>query len=188
LFEESLAIARKVDDKLNIASCLEGLAGVVAAQGESVWAARLWGAAEGLREAIGAPIPPVERANYERAIAVAHAKLGERTFSAAWAEGRALTVEQALTAKGPATLPQPIPPEPAPPSTAVPPSSSPEGLTAREMEVLRLVAQGLTNAQIAEQLIVSPHTVHAHVRSIHSKLGVTSRSAVTRYAFEHHLA
>ena len=53
--------------------------------------------------------------------------------------------------------------------------------------MLRLVAQGLTNAQIAEQLIVSPHTVHAHVRSIHSKLGVTSRSAATRYAFEHQL-
>jgi DNA-binding NarL/FixJ family response regulator len=64
----------------------------------------------------------------------------------------------------------------------------PDGLTAREVEVLRLLARGLTNAQVAEELVVSPHTVHAHVSSIYSKLGLSSRSAVTRYAFEHHLA
>ena len=181
-------IARKVDDKVLIAVCLEGLAGVVAAQGESAWATRIWGAVEALRDAMGVPLPPVERAGYERSVAAARAQLGETAFTAAWAQGRTMTPEQALTAKGPVTLPQPISPEPAPTSTVVPPSTSPAGLTEREVEVLRLVAQGLTNAQIAEQLILSPHTVHAHVRSIHSKLAVTSRSALTRYAFEHHLA
>jgi DNA-binding NarL/FixJ family response regulator len=63
----------------------------------------------------------------------------------------------------------------------------PGGLTARELEVLRLLAMGLTDAQIAEQLVLSLHTVHAHLRTIYSKLGVTSRSAATRYAFEHQL-
>jgi DNA-binding CsgD family transcriptional regulator len=61
-------------------------------------------------------------------------------------------------------------------------------LTEREIEVLHLLAGGLTNAQIAEKLIVSPRTVHAHVRSIYSKLGVTSRSAATRYAIQHQIA
>ena len=61
------------------------------------------------------------------------------------------------------------------------------GLTAREVEVLRLLAMGLTDAQIAEQLVLSLHTVHAHLRTIYSKFGVTSRSAATRYAFEHRL-
>jgi len=61
------------------------------------------------------------------------------------------------------------------------------GLTEREVEVLRLLATGLTDAQIAEQLVLSLHTVHAHLRTIYSKLGVTSRSAATRYAFEHQL-
>ena len=65
--------------------------------------------------------------------------------------------------------------------------TSPAGLTAREVEVLRLLATGLTDAQIAEQLVLSLHTVHAHLRTIYSKLGVTSRSAATRYAFEHQL-
>ena len=61
------------------------------------------------------------------------------------------------------------------------------GLTAREMEVLRLLARGLSNAQIAEELVVSLLTVKAHLRSIYSKLGVTSRSAATRTAMEQHL-
>jgi DNA-binding NarL/FixJ family response regulator len=61
-------------------------------------------------------------------------------------------------------------------------------LTEREIEVLHLLAGGLTNAQIAEKLIISPRTVHAHVRSIYSKLGVTSRCAATRYAILHQIA
>ena len=55
------------------------------------------------------------------------------------------------------------------------------------MDVLRLLATGMTDAQMAEALIVSPRTVNAHLRSIYSKLGVTSRSAATRYALEHRL-
>ena len=64
---------------------------------------------------------------------------------------------------------------------------SPNELTGREIEVLRLVAQGLTDAQIAEILIISPRTVNAHLRSIYSKLEITSRNAATRYAIEHRL-
>jgi len=63
----------------------------------------------------------------------------------------------------------------------------PGGLTAREVEVLCLVAQGMTDAQVAEQLIISPRTVNFHLTSIYGKLGVSSRSAATRYAIEHHL-
>ncbi len=61
----------------------------------------------------------------------------------------------------------------------------PDGLTAREVEVLRLVAQGLTDAQIAEQLVISPRTVNNHLTSIYSKIQVSSRAAATRYAMEH---
>ena len=53
--------------------------------------------------------------------------------------------------------------------------------------MLRLVAQGLTDAQVAEQLVISPHTVNAHLKSIYGKIEVTSRSAATRYAVEQHL-
>jgi len=55
------------------------------------------------------------------------------------------------------------------------------------VEVLRLVAQGLTNEQVAEQLVISPRTVNTHLTSIFSKIGVSSRGAATRYAIEHNL-
>lgn len=63
----------------------------------------------------------------------------------------------------------------------------PDGLTAREVEVLRLVAQGLTDAHIAEQLVISSRTVNNHLTSIYSKIQVSSRAAATRYAMEHQL-
>ncbi len=63
----------------------------------------------------------------------------------------------------------------------------PAGLTMREVEVLRLVANGLTNAQIAQQLVISTRTVNAHMRSIYNKLEISSRTAATRFAIEHHI-
>ncbi len=178
LYEESLQGARKIDYQVQIAPCLEGLAAVVA-QGDPVGAARLWGAAQTLRETMGVPLRPINRAAYERAVAAARVRLGKETFADAWEEGRTLTLEQALAALGRMAVP--------PPTTAIRPPASPTGLTAREREVLRLVARGLTSAQIAEQLVISLLTVNTHVRSIYSKLGVTSRAAATRYAIEHQL-
>ena len=98
-----------------------------------------------------------------------------------------MTLEQALTAQGAATSPPPtltVAPSIAPLKPAV---AYPAGLTAREVEVLRLLAQGMTNLQIAKRLILSIYTVNAHVRSIYTKLDVNSRSSVTRYAIEQHL-
>ncbi len=175
LYEESLAIAR-VGHKLNIASGLEGLASMVALQGGPTWAARLWGAADALRDAMGAPMATVERPAYEQAMAAARLKLGEKVFAAAWAEGRNMSPEQALSAQRPS---------PDLPSTS--PATYPGGLTAREVEVLRLLARGLSDKQIAQQLVISRRTVNAHLTSIYGKLQLSSRSAATRYAFEHHL-
>jgi len=186
LFKESLDIAREVGDKVLIASGLESLAGVVAAQGEPVWATRLWGAAEALRETIGAPMPPVEHASYERATVAVHVYLGERTFAAVWAEGGTMTPEQVLLAREPETTRQQISKGAAAAPLAKAPTY-PAGLTAREVEVLRLVAQGLADAQVAEQLVISPRTVNWHLTSIYSKLGVSSRAAATRFAVEYHL-
>ncbi len=187
LYQESLASFRDVDNKEFIPACLEGLASVVAAQGEPTWAAQLWGAAEALRESLGAPIPPVMRAAYERSVAAARTQLGEKAFAAAWAEGRAMTLEQVLAAQRPVTLPQPLPAAPSSTPPAKPAATYPDSLTTREVEVLRLLAQGLTDAQIAEQLVISPRTVNNHLTSIYSKIQVSSRTAATRYAMEHQL-
>ncbi len=187
MYEESLALAKAENSKWHITIGLEGLAGVLASQGDLVWAARLWGAAETLRDAIGIPIPPVYRADYERSVTGACVQLGERNFAAAWAQGRTLTPEQALAVQGRATIHQQalLVSQLTTPGKTSP--TYPAGLTAREVEVLRLVAQGLTDAQVAEQLVISPRTVNFHLTSIYGKIGVSSRSAATRYAIENHL-
>ncbi|HEY6289433.1 MAG TPA: LuxR C-terminal-related transcriptional regulator, partial [Nitrospiraceae bacterium] len=69
----------------------------------------------------------------------------------------------------------------------IPSPTYPNELTAREVEVLRLVAQGLSDSAVAERLVISPRTVQGHVRSIFNKIHVNSRSAATRYAIEHKL-
>jgi predicted ATPase/class 3 adenylate cyclase/DNA-binding CsgD family transcriptional regulator len=185
LYEESLAIARKTGDKGGIAFNQEEFARVIAAQGELTWAARLWGSAEVLKEAIGAPRSPFDRVSYERAVAAARAQLGDKAFATAWAQGRSMTADQALVTQTPKVGAISGGPSSAP-STKVP-TLYPDGLTAREVEVLRLVAQGLTDAQVAQQLVISPHTVNSHLKAIYGKIGGSSRSAATRYAIEHHL-
>ncbi|TMD53715.1 MAG: tetratricopeptide repeat protein, partial [Chloroflexi bacterium] len=179
-FEQSLEISCELNEKWVAAVYLVVLGEVIAAQQKLAWAAQLWGAAETLRDAFSIPIPLVQRADYERSVSDARVHLGERAFAAAWAQGRSMTPEQALAARGQK-------PTPSSAATAAPPTY-PAGLTAREVEVLRLLAGGLTDLQIAEKLVLSPRTVHAHTSSIYSKLGVNSRSAATRYAIEHQLA
>ncbi len=190
IYEESLVRGKGVNSNLSFLDtppALEGLAAVVAAQEEPTWAARLWGTAEAQREAYSTPLPPVYRADYEQAVAAAHTQLGEQTFATAWAEGRTMTPDEVLTVQGAVMVPAPLPTERPSPSPAKAAVIYPNDLTAREVEVLLLVAQGLTNAQVAEQLILSTYTVNNHMRSIYGKLGVTNRAAATRYAMEHQL-
>jgi predicted ATPase len=96
LFYESLTIGQEIDAKPDMAEALKEVAGLAAAQGEFKRAARLWGVAEALREAIGAPLPPDERPDYEREVAHVRAQLDEAAFKAAWQEGRVMTLEEAV--------------------------------------------------------------------------------------------
>ena len=186
LMEQSLEIARELDRKWDMASYLEGLAAVVVSQGEPVRAVWFMSAAQAGREAIGTPLQSLLQAMHEFTITTVRTQLGEQAFAATWAEGRTMTIEQILATQCPVTLSAVASagPSSVPHAENSPP---PAGLTTREMEVLRLLAQGLTSAQIAEQLVIGLVTVNSHVRSIYSKLGVTSRSAATRYALEHRL-
>jgi predicted ATPase/class 3 adenylate cyclase len=106
LYEESLTIGRELDQRELIATGLEGLARAIAAQGDPAQAARLWGTAEALREALGAPLHPVERADYDPAVAAVRDQLGEGAFISTWQEGRLLPADQALP-KAATPLPSP---------------------------------------------------------------------------------
>jgi predicted ATPase len=99
LHREGLALFKELDDKWLIALSLEELGAVVAMQGQPLWAARLVGAAAAFREAIGSTPLPAERTNYQRGIEQARMQLGEEAFTAALAEGRTMTPEQALAAQ-----------------------------------------------------------------------------------------
>lgn len=196
---KSMALFRQVDDPEGIAFCLQGLGAMAAGRGNLLWAARIWGAAENLLGVEGPRGPfflPVERTkaermDHERIVRAVRTELGVRAFTEAWAEGRVMTPEQALAAQN-----QPVNADRTPAMPGAKARSDthrgrsttyPHGLTEREGEVLRLVAQGLTDAQIAEVLVISPRTVNAHLRSIYNKLDITSRNAATYFALEHHL-
>jgi non-specific serine/threonine protein kinase len=96
LLEESLAIDEESGDKVGIAETLEALTRVGVVAGQSERAARLLGAAACVREAIGAPVRPFDREEYERAMAAVREALGEEAFASAWAQGRAMPLEQAI--------------------------------------------------------------------------------------------
>jgi predicted ATPase/DNA-binding CsgD family transcriptional regulator len=187
---ESISLALEGGYVIWAGNRLIGLALVAETKGQSVRAVRLLGAAQTLVD-VTEHLAPVERLAYERAVARLRALLGEESFTAAWTKGRSMTPQQAVAAPEGAVSPELILtiPQPLPGGELLPARrrANPAGLTAREMELLRLLAQGMTSHQIAERLILSLHTVNAHVRSIYSKLGLNSRSALTRYAIEQHL-
>lgn len=185
-YQECLTILQEIASQGFLAACLEGLAALEVARGEPRHALRLWGAAEALREVMDAPIHPVYRASYEQTVAQVRDILGEQAFLTSWIEGRGMTPEQALRAQEPLSS---FPGGSSMPQSSAPMQSLlyPAGLTPREVEVLRLLAQGWTDAQIAEHLVISPRTVNRHTTSLYSKLNVSSRAAATRRALEYHL-
>ena len=129
----------------------------------------------------------IEQPFYEHTLAEARTQLGEETSASLWAEGQAMTPEEALAAEEQIAGSEQVNADSPLTVSTESPSPSFGGLTAREVEVLRLLATGLTNKQIAAHLRISPKTINIHVNSIYKKLEITSRSAATRYAIEHHL-
>ena len=168
---------RDLGDRWRVASVLEGLAQTACARALFERAIRLFGAAETLRETIATPVPPCERADNDRSVAAARARLGGALFARVRAQGRAMKLEEAIV--------HAMQEEPG--LALEPPVAPSRELTAREIEVLKLVAEGLTDAQVAERLFLSPRTVGHHLRSIYRKLRVPSRVAAVRVALEREL-
>lgn len=188
---ESLQLYRNVGEQLGIAECLELMARIQWAQEENPGAIRLLGAAEQLRSQLSAGQSPVDQNWYSRIVQQMQTRLGRSTFEDAWEEGTTMDLEQLICTRThieTTTADLSTPQAPASPTADLATTAKdPTRLTSREIEVLRLVSTGLTDAQVADQLCVSTRTVNAHLRSIYSKLGVSSRSAVTRLAIEQQL-
>lgn len=175
---ESLALYREQGD-------IVGVGHAAAALGRTDSAVRLFAVVMALREATGVraalPVDPVQDA----AIAAIRARLGEPAFAAAWAAGRALPTAQAIAEASTLAVELATNPSASPAAGESPRSNA--GLSEREVEVLRLVAQGLTNPQVAERLYLSPRTVETHLQRIYAKLDVPNRGAAIRVAVQHGL-
>jgi len=175
--KESLAWVTKADQRILLPQFLEAFASLATAIKNPERAARLFGAAEALRENAGTPIFPVDRNEYKRHLTLARTQLDDAAFTAARNAGRAMTLEQAIEYALQSATASEI-------SAKMLPTTYSAGLTEREVDVLRWLARGLSNQEIADKLVLSRRTVHAHLRSIYSKLDVTTRSSATRVAIE----
>ncbi len=184
---EAVGILREIRGQVWLVDALM-VVGCAVAHATPHRAAQLFAAAEHLRTQHHAPLAPKTYAQIVPYVRSVRDRLGADAFTEAWRTGESLSLDQALAL----ALAQPaiagadsIPRAPALPASATATSpAGPDELTARELEVLQLLASGLTNQDIADQLIMSVHTVRSHVKAIFGKLDVTSRAAATRAALD----
>jgi DNA-binding NarL/FixJ family response regulator len=173
LYAESLELKREVGLMLLLLESLDGLACVASAEGEAERAVRLFGAARSLNELVRNHLSAKEYAVLrEPYLAATRSQLSGEEWEAAFAEGQAMGFEEAVEYA--------LSVDEHPSSTLVPMPEQPptETLTLREREVALLVGRGLTNRQIAQELVLSEHIVHHHVTNILKKLNLSSRQQV----------
>jgi DNA-binding CsgD family transcriptional regulator len=203
---ESLRISQACGQRLGVARGLEAFAVLAAARQQPEQAARLAGAATQLRESLGQPTGIGSR--IEELLELARARLGAAAAAALFAEGREMTADDAVGyalgshietagslpgapahAGPPAHAGAKDPGQPGEAAWADParvaPARSATPLTAREHEIVVLIGRGLSNRQIADELVISPATAARHVANILSKLGFTSRTQIASWAARH---
>jgi predicted ATPase/DNA-binding CsgD family transcriptional regulator len=170
---DALACAADVEAYLPIPDILECLAGLAGDAGSHREATRLFGASHAIRERRGAIRFKIGVAGYQAGVAALRDALGEKDFESAWAEGAALSTEEAIAyaQRGRGTRKRP--------------ASGWASLTPMERDVVRLVCEGLANNDIATRLFVSPRTVQTHLRHVYTKLGLTSRVQLVQEAARH---
>ena len=181
LEEECLMLASEIGDRPRVAFALAALGGVAAMEGESARALRLGAAATAIRESIGEPFSAAWQDRFDLWLAPARRVLGEKAAATVWAAGQALPLEQAIddalrpiVSDGPVAM---VCEGPRVGGQLAP-------LTRREREVAALVARGMTNRQIAAELVIAEDTAANHVRHIRARLGLRSRVQVAVWATE----
>ena len=170
---DALACAADIEAYLYIPDILECLAMLASEAGSHREAARFFGAAHAIRLRMGAVRFKIYDAGYEASVAALRDALGENDFDAAWAEGAALSTEEAIAyaQRGRGQRKRP--------------TSGWASLTPTELDVVRLVSEGLANNDIATRLFVSPRTVQTHLTHVYTKLGLSSRVQLVQEAARH---
>lgn len=171
---EGLRLLWEGGDTWYLAIPIAGLAAIALNSGQATRAARLVGAATALRERSGSSLWPKERVRFEQTVARARAELGDEIFDREFAAGRALPLAEAVAEASAVSETQPT--EDAPESVAF------GGLSPRELDVLRLLATGKSNPEIADALYIGRGTVRTHVSNILSKLDARTRTEASMIA------
>ena len=188
-YEDSLLEWMELGDTWSIAMVLESFAALAHARGHSARALRLIGAATSVRERLGgATCPPVQRLQVQRLVDAVEATLGHDATTAAVAEGRAMDLNKAIqyartVDEPPTTTSTRAAESPA----ALPPQGPLAWLTPREREVAALLLRGMSNRQIAEELVITERTAETHVCRILSKLGLDSRAQIAAWVIDNGL-
>jgi predicted ATPase/DNA-binding CsgD family transcriptional regulator len=180
---ESLLLRHDQGDRSGITSSLETIAALAEAETQPRCAIQLAAAAASIRAAIGEQPTPMQRAMLDKWLVPLQQALEMDEIRSAWEAGRAMSIQQALELGLAATETPPTHPDQPPDGSG---QHVPE-LSPREQQVAALLAQGLTNRQIAEQLVVTQRTVASHIEHILEKLGFASRHQVAVWAAEHGL-
>ena len=170
---EALAVAAAVDAHLITPDALECLAGLAGGAGSHLEAARLYGAADAVRQDTGAVRFKIYDDGYKTAVDAVRDPLGHSDFESAWAEGAAMSTLEAIAyaRRGHGERKRP--------------TSGWGALTPTERDVVRLVSEGLANKDIATRLFISPRTVESHLTHVYNKLGVSSRVQLVQEAARH---
>jgi predicted ATPase/class 3 adenylate cyclase/DNA-binding CsgD family transcriptional regulator len=170
---DALSCAVGVGAYLGLSDTLECLADLASGAGSHREASRLFGAADALRQRMGAVRFKIYDAEHDAAVATLRNALGEDDFESAWAEGAELSTDEAIAyaQRGRGERKRP--------------TSGWASLTPTELDVVRLVTEGLANKDIATRLFVSPRTVQAHLTHVYTKLGLASRVQLVQEAARH---
>jgi predicted ATPase/class 3 adenylate cyclase/DNA-binding CsgD family transcriptional regulator len=171
--QDALTCAAEIGANLSAPDILECLGSLAAEAGSHREAARLFGAAEAIRHRIGAVRFKIHDAGYQVVLGLLRDRLGDKDFDAAWAEGAALSTEEAIAyaQRGRGQRKRP--------------TSGWASLTPTERDVVGLVSDGLGNKDIAARLFISPRTVQTHLTHVYHKLGLASRVQLVQEAARH---
>jgi ATP/maltotriose-dependent transcriptional regulator MalT len=179
---ESLQILHEIGDEAGIAQPIESIAALAAAEAQAECAVQLAAAAASIREARGVEPAPIDRARVDHWLAPVRHALGPKVSARAWETGHVLSLERAIQMALATT--QPTPRRRRLPIAPVPNVSV---LSQREQQVAALLAQNLSNRQIAGQLVITQRTVATHIEHILDKLGFASRHQIGAWAAERDL-